>query len=53
MVLRLYEAATDPEGPDTKTIVRYMPDIQDGLVEYHTSVRQLHGRAPDQARTWA
>ena len=40
MTLRLYEAASNPEGPDVDAIVGFMPD-------------QLHGGSPEAARSWA
>lgn len=53
MALRLFEAATNPEGPDMDTIVGYMPDQQDGFGEHLPSVRQSHGASPSHARSWA
>src|SRR5215210_2681337 len=53
MALRLFEAATNPEGPDVDTIVGYMPDQQDGFGEDLPSVRQLHGVSRKHARSWA
>jgi hypothetical protein len=53
MALRLFEAATNLEGPDMDTIVGYMPDEQDGFGEHLPSVRQLHGASPRHACSWA
>ena len=53
MTLRLYEAATNPEGPDVGAIVAYMPDREDLLGGYLPSMRELHGKSPEYARRWA
>jgi hypothetical protein len=55
IVLRLYDAATRPAGPDTDTIVGLMPDRKDGIgeIRYWSSVRDLHGGSLEKARDWA
>lgn len=53
MTLRLYEAATNPEGPDMETIVNYMTDEKEALADHLPSERQLHGKTPERARKWA
>jgi hypothetical protein len=55
MVLRLYDAATRPTGPQTDTIVGLMPDRKEGLGDGHywPSVRDIHGKTPETARNWA
>jgi hypothetical protein len=52
MVLRLYEAASNPEGPDVDIIIGFMPDQRDGWMD-SPSVRELYGKTPDTARSWA
>jgi hypothetical protein len=53
MALRLYEAASNPSGPDVATLTFYMPD-QDGHEGMDLpSTRDLYGQAPDRARDWA
>lgn len=51
MALRLYEAATNLEGPDLNSISGYMPDQEDGRV--NLPIRESHGRTPETARRWA
>lgn len=53
MTLRLYEAATNPEGPDMETIVNYMTDEKEALADHLPSERQLHGKSPEHACSWA
>jgi hypothetical protein len=52
LVLRLYEAATNPEGPDVDTIVGYMPDDGEESMGL-SSTRELHGETPKTASNWA
>ncbi len=52
IVLRLYEAASNPNGPDVDAIVGFMPDQKDGWMNL-PSIRGLHGKAPETARSWA
>jgi hypothetical protein len=56
MLLRLYNAATRPEGPEMDTLVAFMPDRKEGWGDgsrFWSSVRDLHGATPDKARDWA
>lgn len=54
MTLRLYEAATNPEGPDVNTITDYMPDWEANLPSMRgVSTRTLHGESPEHTRGWA
>lgn len=55
MTLRLYEAATNPEGPDMSTIAGYMSDRTSNLIPslQGVSTRSLHGGSPERARSWA
>lgn len=55
MVLRLYEAAARSTGPDMDAIVDLMPDRKHGLGDGHylPSVRDIHGKTPETARSWA
>lgn len=53
MTLRLYEAATNPEGLDVNTIVGYMADEADNTLPNQPSTRDLHGKSPGHARAWA
>jgi hypothetical protein len=53
MTLHLYEAATNPEGPDLDAIVVYMSGREDLLGDYLPSMRELHGKSPEYACRWA
>jgi hypothetical protein len=54
MALRLYEAATNPEGPDTETLVNFMPTEEADLPGLPgVNRRSLHGKRPERARSWA
>ncbi len=48
--LRLYEAATKPEGPDIEVLEIYMPDNADMNLP---SMKDLYSREPKKARDWA
>jgi hypothetical protein len=52
LALLLYEAATNPEGPDMDTIVGYMPDDREEWMGLRRT-RELHGKTPEMARSWA
>jgi hypothetical protein len=52
MTLRLYEAATQPEGPDLEAIVAYMPN-RESLGDDPRNVRKPRGLSPEHARGWA
>lgn len=49
MTLRLFEAATNPEGPDIDTIVGYMSGSENMDMP---SERALHGGTPKDTRDW-
>lgn len=56
IVLRLYEAASNPNGPDVDTIVGFMPDRKEGYGDdsrHWASAWDLHGTTPERARSWA
>jgi hypothetical protein len=55
MTLRLYEAATNPDGPDVDTIISFMSDQRDRWDEQMNlpSIRELHGKTAKTAREWA
>lgn len=53
MALRLYEAATSPEGLDVNAIVGYMSDEADNSLPNQPSTRALHGETPERAQEWA
>lgn len=44
MVLRLYEAATNPSGPDADTIVSFMPDRKEGYGDDSRDWSSVHHR---------
>jgi hypothetical protein len=52
LMLRLFEAATNPEGPDVDTIVGYMPEDGEEWISL-PGTRELHGKTPQTARSWA
>jgi hypothetical protein len=52
MALRLYEAASNPGGPDVDNIVGFMPDDGEEWMNYR-GVRELHGKMQETARSWA
>ena len=55
LTLRLYEAATNPEGPAVDTIVGFMPDRRDGFSREMgwPTVREFHSKTPERAHDWA
>jgi hypothetical protein len=54
MTLGLYEAATNPRGPETEVIVGCMSDQEADLPSLRgVSTRSLHGDSPEHARSWA
>jgi len=53
MTLRLYEAATQPEGPDLDAIVAYMPNRESLGDDPRNNVRKPRGLSPEHARGWA
>lgn len=53
MALRLYEAASKPDGPDVSTLTFYMPDRNGDEGMGIPSTKDLHGAAPESARDWA
>jgi hypothetical protein len=52
MTLRLYEAATQPEGPDRDAIIPYMPD-RESLGDHRPEARKPRKLSPERARSWA
>lgn len=50
LTLRLYEAATNPEGSDSDTIAAYMPGRE---IMGMPGERALHADTPESARRWA
>jgi hypothetical protein len=52
MTLRLYEAATQLEGPDQDAIAAYMPD-RESLGDDPCNVRKPRELSPERARSWA
>jgi hypothetical protein len=54
MTLRLYEAATNPGGPEMETIAGCMSDREAGFPHLRgVSTLSLHGDSPEHARSWA
>jgi hypothetical protein len=52
MTLRLYEAATQPEGPDRDAITAYMPD-RESLGDHRPEARKPRKLSSERARSWA
>jgi hypothetical protein len=52
MTLRLYEAATQPEGPDPDAIAAHMPE-RESLGDHRPEARKPRKLTPERARSWA
>jgi hypothetical protein len=52
MTLLLYEAASNPDGPDVDAIVGFISDEGEEGMNLRSS-RELNGKTPEAARSWA